>query len=132
MVIAPPPAPAPPPPGAARRSCPSTVHLDGRGQLSLGLLPLAGLGIQGTKAKVAVGLERAHAEFVGQGQGLLVVGFGLRGIGGIGVGVDNAKLVQRMRLVPACLVLPGQVECLALRAAQASAPCPARRQTSLS
>ena len=33
------------------------------------------LGIQRAEAKVAVGLERAHAEFVGQGEGLTVVGF---------------------------------------------------------
>ena len=62
---------------------------------------------------VAVGLERAHAEFLGQGQGLLVVGLGLRGIGGIGVGMDDAKLVPRERLVPTFLELPGQVERLA-------------------
>src|SRR5712691_2325258 len=41
------------------------------------------------------------------------MGFGLRGIGGGGVGLDGAKLVQRERLVPACLLLPGQVERLA-------------------
>ena len=58
-------------------------------------------------------MERAHAEFLGQGQGLLVVGFGLRGIGGVGVGMDDAKLVQRERLVPAFLLLPGQVKRLA-------------------
>ena len=57
--------------------------------------------------------ERAHAEFLGQGQGLLVVGFGLRDIGRVGVGMDDAKLVQRERLVPAFLLLPGQVERLA-------------------
>ena len=62
---------------------------------------------------MAVRLERAHAQFLGQGQGLLVVGFGLRDIGGIGVGLDDAKLVQRERLVPAFLLLPGQVERLA-------------------
>ena len=39
--------------------------------------------------------------------------FGLRDIGGIGVGMDNAKLVQRERLVPSFLLLPGQVERLA-------------------
>ena len=60
-----------------------------------------------------MGHERAHAQFLGQGQGLLVVGFGLRDIGGVGVGLDDAKLVQRERLVPAFLVLPGQVERLA-------------------
>ena len=62
---------------------------------------------------VTVGRERAHAQLLGQGEGLLVVGFGLRDIGGIGVGLDNAKLVQCERLVPACLLLPGQVERLA-------------------
>jgi hypothetical protein len=53
-----------------------------------------------------VGHERAHAQLLGQGQGLLIVGCGLLGIGGIGVGIDNAKLVQRERLVPAFLELP--------------------------
>src|SRR5438128_3423198 len=41
------------------------------------------------------------------------MGFGLRDIGGVGVGLDDAKLVQRQRLVPACLLLPSQVERLA-------------------
>ena len=75
--------------------------------------PLADLGIQRAEAEVAVGQERAHAEFLGQGEGLLVVGFGLRDIGGIGMGMDDAKLVQRLRLVARVLVLPGQVERLA-------------------
>jgi hypothetical protein len=57
-----------------------------------------------------VGHERSHAKFLGQGQGLLVMGFRLFDIERIGAGVDGAKLVQRMRLVPACLLLPGQVE----------------------
>ena len=74
---------------------------------------LTGRGIQRAKAEVAVGLEGAHTEFLGQGEGLLVVGFGLRVIRGICVGVDNAKLVQRERLVSALFVLPGQVERLA-------------------
>ena len=73
----------------------------------------AGLAVQPAQPEVAVGHERAHAQFLGQGQGLLVVGFGLRDIGGIGVGLDDAKLVQRERLVPAFLLLPGQVERLA-------------------
>jgi hypothetical protein len=60
-----------------------------------------------------MGLERAHAEGLGQGERVLVVGFGLRGIRGIGVGVGNAKLVQCARLVPAFLELPGQIERLA-------------------
>ena len=79
----------------------------------MGLLLWARLEVQGTEATVVVGHERVHAELLGQGQGLLVVGFGLCGIGGSGVGMDNAKLVQRERLVPALFVLPGQVERLA-------------------
>ena len=58
-------------------------------------------------------LQRAHAQFSSQGQGLLVVGFGRRDLEGIGVGLDDAKLVQRERLVPTCLLLSGQVERLA-------------------
>jgi len=38
------------------------------------LLLLADRGIQCAEAAVAVGLERPHAEFLGQGEGLLVVG----------------------------------------------------------
>jgi hypothetical protein len=62
---------------------------------------------------VAVGLQGTHVEFLGQGEGLPVVGFGLHDIGGIGMGLDDAKLVQCERLVAAFLKLPGQVECLA-------------------
>ena len=59
---------------------------------------------------MTVRLERAHAECLGQGQGLLVVGLGLHDIGGVGVRMDHAQLVQRERLVGALFVLPGQVE----------------------
>ena len=45
-------------------------------------LSLADLGVQGAEAAVAVGLERAHAQFLGQGEGLAVVGFGLSLSGG--------------------------------------------------
>ena len=41
---------------------------------------LAGRGIQCAEAEVAVGLKGAHAEFVGEGEGLVVVGFSLRSI----------------------------------------------------
>src|SRR5215475_13539768 len=41
-----------------------------------GLLLLADRGIQRAEAAVAVGLERAHAEFLGQGEGFTVVGLG--------------------------------------------------------
>ena len=39
--------------------------------------PLADRGIQRAEAAVAVGLERAHAQLLGQGEGLMVVVFGL-------------------------------------------------------
>src|SRR5215468_4597330 len=55
------------------------VHLDGRGQLRAGLFPLTGRGVQCAETTVAVGLEGAHTEFLGQGERLLVVGFGLLG-----------------------------------------------------
>ena len=45
------------------------------------------------KAAVAVRLERAHAQLFGQGEGLLVVRVSRRGIGRVGVGLDDAKLV---------------------------------------
>src|SRR4029453_4689814 len=76
----------------------------------MGLLALAGRGIECGEVPVAMGLEWAHTEFLSQGECLLVVGFGLRDIGRVGVGMDGAQLVQRARLVPTCLLLPGQVE----------------------
>ena len=50
------------------------VHLHGRGQRGARLLLLARRSIQRAEAPVAVGLERAHAECVGQDEGLVVVG----------------------------------------------------------
>src|SRR5262249_54590570 len=88
-------------------------QLDGRGQGGAGLLTTASLAVQPAQPKVTVGHERAHAQLLGEGQGLLVVGFGLCGIWGIAVGLDDAKLVQRLRLAPTFLLLPGQVERLA-------------------
>ena len=71
-------------------------------------------------------------QLLSKGQGLLLVmGFGLLGIGGVGVGMDNAKLMQRERFVGTLFVLPGQVECL-VRVLPTSSPRPAERRTSLS
>jgi hypothetical protein len=74
------------------------------------MLSTAGVAVQPAESVLAVRLQRTHAEFLSQGQGLLVVGLGLLGIGRIRVGMDGAKLVQRVRRVTACLLLPGQVE----------------------
>jgi len=59
---------------------------------------------------VAVGLEWAQAQFVGQGEGFVIVGLGWRGIGRGGVRIEDTKLVQRERFVSTCLLLPGQVK----------------------
>src|SRR5215813_10463611 len=48
----------------------------GGAQCGVRLLSLAGGGIQRAEPPMAVGDERTHAERLGQGQGLQVVGFG--------------------------------------------------------
>ena len=45
------------------------VQIDSSRELGTGLLALADRGIQGAETPVAVRLERAHAEFFGQGEG---------------------------------------------------------------
>jgi hypothetical protein len=81
------------------------VQPNGHGQLGAGLFPLSCLDVQRTEAEVAVRLERTHAQLLGQGEGLALVGFGRRGIGRVGMGMDGAKLVQRKRLKPALLLV---------------------------
>jgi hypothetical protein len=48
------------------------VKVDSRGHFGTGLLGPVGLGIEAAEAAVAVGLQRAHAEFLGQGEALAV------------------------------------------------------------
>ena len=57
---------------------------------------------------MAVGLERAHAEFVGQGEGLAVVGFGLLDLRGLALRRDLAEEPQGIGLVAAFLVRTGE------------------------
>ncbi len=92
-----------------------TVQLDGGGQFGTGLLPLAELGIQGTETVVAMGDQRAHAEILGQGEGLSVVGFGFFDMRRIALRRNVAEEAQDPRLVAAFLVLTGMT------------PAPARR-----
>ena len=40
---------------------------------------------------MAVGLEGTHAQLLGHGEGLVIVGFGLCDIGGGGVGMDGIR-----------------------------------------
>ena len=81
--------------------------VDGGGQLGAGLLPPSRLGIQGAETQVAVGLERAHAELLGQGEGLPVVGFGLFDFRGIAMCRNVAEEAQGIGLVAAFLVGTG-------------------------
>src|SRR4029450_2336362 len=84
-----------------------SVKRDGSGEISVGLLSLAARGIQRAQAAVAVGLEGAHAEFLGQGEGLAVVGFGWLTLWGIAMRCNVAKEVQGICLVATFLVLAG-------------------------
>jgi hypothetical protein len=56
---------------------------------------------------MAVGSERAHAEFVGEGEGPLVVGCDLIDIQGSVMRGDLAEQAQGIRLVATFLVLAG-------------------------
>ena len=83
------------------------VQLDGGGQLGAGLAAVSDRGIQLPEAEVAVGHERPHAELLGQGEGLAVVGFRLRALRGLAPRRDLAKEAQCLRLVAAFLVRTG-------------------------
>ena len=61
---------------------------------------------------MAVGRERAHAQLLGQGEGLAVVALGLLDVGRVGVRGDLAQQAERPGLAATLLVL----------AASASAP----------
>ena len=57
---------------------------------------------------MAVGLERAHAELLGQGEGLAVVGFGLIALRRLAPRRNVAEEAQGIRLVAPFLVLTGE------------------------
>ena len=57
---------------------------------------------------MAVPLQRTHAEFVGEGEGLAVVGFGLRSLWGIAPCRNVAKEAQGMGLVAPLLALTSE------------------------
>jgi hypothetical protein len=62
------------------------------------LLPLADCGVKGAEAEVAVGLQRAHTEFLGQGESLPVVDFGRCDIGRITMPGNLTEQLQGTRL----------------------------------
>ena len=76
----PPPAPARPP--AASAPSPSRVAGRWRRQLGAGLVGAAGPAVQLAEAEVAVGLERAHPQLLGDGERLAVVLLGARDVEG--------------------------------------------------
>ena len=80
----------------------------GSREFKTGLLSPAYPGVQRAEAAVAVGLERAHAELLGQGEGLAVGGFGQLNRRGIALCVDDAEKPQGPRLL-ASQVLLGSV-----------------------
>ena len=58
-----------------------------------------------------VGLEWAHAQFLGQGEGLLVVGFGGRDVQWVTTHGNLTEEVQGICLVTSLLVLTGNSQC---------------------
>jgi hypothetical protein len=60
-----------------------TVQVDRGGQFRSGLLTLVYPSVEEAEPQVAMRLERAHAKFLSQGQGLVVVGFGLPDLRGL-------------------------------------------------
>ena len=59
-----------------------------------------------------MGLERAHAEFLGQGEGLLIVGLGLLDIRRLAPRCSVAEEAQGIRLVATFLVRTGMRQCM--------------------
>ena len=55
------------------------------------LLPLAGLGVEGAETQVTMRLQRAHANLLGQGESLAVLGGGLVDVWGLATHGDLAK-----------------------------------------
>src|SRR5262252_7927165 len=70
----------------------------------MGLLPLARPGVQSAEAEVAMGEQRVHAEFVRQGKGLAVAGFGLFDLRGITMCGNVAEEAQGISLPTSMLM----------------------------
>ena len=63
--------------------------------------------IQHAETPVAMGLERAHAEFLGQGEGLAVGGLGLCSLGRLTSCCNVSEEVEGICLITSFLVLTG-------------------------
>ena len=82
------------------------------------------------EAEVAVGLERAHAQFLGQGEGLAVVGLGWLDVWGLALRGNLAEEPQGLRLVASFLCGHGHARGPARRGRCASSRWPASRYAS--
>src|SRR5262249_11515214 len=87
-----------------------TIQRDSRGQRSAGLLPLASRGIQRAETAVTMGLERAHTQCLGQGQGLPVVGCGRLDMRRLAPRRNLAEEAQGIRLESPMLVRTGECQ----------------------
>ena len=74
------------------------------------LLLLASPGVEGAEPQVAMRLQRAHAQFLGEGEGLTVVGGGLVEVWGLATHGALAEESQRMHLVAASCVGAGELK----------------------
>ena len=86
------------------------ILLDGGGQVGASLGAASDHGIKPAEAKVAMGLERAHAQFLGQGEGLTEVGFGFFDMRGFATCGTLAEEAQGIGLVAPFLALTGECQ----------------------
>jgi hypothetical protein len=85
-----------------------SVQIDGSSEISSCLLSLTNFGIQRAEAQVAMGLEWAHAECLGQGEGLTVVGLGYGSVWWIAPRRNVTQEAQGIRLGAPQLALMGE------------------------
>ena len=88
----------------------TSIHLDRCRQLRTSLLPQARRGIQPTEAPVAMGLERAHPQRLGEGEGLAVVGGGLVDVRRLVMPGDLAEEPIGVCLIASSGVGTGEIE----------------------
>src|SRR5262245_3020470 len=97
-------------PGKPERHLHCTIQLGSRGEGSPGLRSAAQPTRDGTETEVTVGLERTHAEFLGQGEGLAVVDLSRRKLRGITMRSDVAQEPQGIGLIASLLMDSGVFE----------------------
>jgi hypothetical protein len=95
------------PPAPSPKPLPPRGAREGE-QLGAGLGAVSELGIEVPEAEVAVGYKRAHAELLGQGEGLAVVSCSGLNFYGLAVRRNLAEEAQGIRLVAPFLVLTGE------------------------